>query len=850
MTTGPRPTPHPIILHIDDNGNPVRLAEASAIYVASAVIGTLSAINYQGLGINGGADGNEGSVQFKSNNGFAGEEGFIYNDDTFTLNVINVNITNTLSSVNLRSSVVSSTNSSAVNLYATTISATTVCATNYNAALEALSFQNLDNRYLNASGDSVTGSFYLQNVSAVNLSATNYLNIPSTSAIWNASAIQGIPVTSTPPSLGESLVFKDGYWQPSAVGGGVGGTPGDPALSIQFKNGSFFSGVESIKYNSSINGIQSVGLSSTNLSSTNLSSTTLRSVVVCATTISATTYQNLQEDTAKWNASKIYGTPFDKGDLLLDDFITYNGVTAWKNTTKADVANLLYPLIQPQIPSGLATWNASAIRGVTVTSTAPTINNVLIYNGSVWTPSSSISLANITAVNLGGTDIVGSRANITNVCATTVSATTYRNLPTSSLSGLADVSANTVSGGQALVYSSSVSKWVPGYRIFQSSSTPTNTIGSNGDIYFEYVDTTGSFLSSLSDIQYTVLSDNDVLTWDGDINKWVAAPPVNPATVGNASSILGRQVIAAATAVPTPNLASSLGPLVYIYPQNTYQAVGFNNEVLNGTRNIDSTGPLFPQGLITASYLGSAIDYFQINPYWKSPQLTSLAAFIDYPGYPDIPTEKDVLVFTEDLYSKSLVPGVGALLQTRAWTWKGLTFSGGYIQDVDTDGGVTNNILTYNGSKWIPSTSAIVTSVSATSAIFEVVTSASINNLKTTRHAMSRAFVPIVANSVTLNLNNAQVFEMILSANVNSLSITNEYPGGVAHEFTLVVKYNAQSPGKSITWTENDGFIEWPSSSPPALSLTDGQCDIFKFITLDNGNNWFAYVVGQNYTLN
>jgi len=518
MTTGPRPTPHPIILHIDDNGNPVRLAEASAIYVASAVIGTLSAINYQGLGINGGADGNEGSVQFKSNNGFRGEEGFTYNNDTFTLNVINVNITNTLSSINFRSSVVSSTNSSAVNLYATTISATTVCATNYNAALEALSFQNLDNRYLNASGDSVTGSFYLQNVSAVNLSATNYLNIPSTSAIWNASAIRGIPVTSTPPSLGESLVFKDGYWQPSAVGGGVGGTPGDPALSIQFKNGSFFSGVESIKYNSSINGIQSVTISSTNLSSTNLSSTTLRSVGVCATNISATTYQNLQEDTPKWNASKIYGTPFDKNVLLLDDFITYNGATAWKNTTKADVANLLYPLIQPQIPSGLATWNASAIRGITVTATAPSLNNVLVYNGSVWTPSSAISLA-------------------------TVSSTRYLGLPS----------------GEA--------------------------------------------------------------TW-------------------NASAIRGANVLAVDAGLTTAN---PIGTLIYNKTNNEYLTIPFSSTILNGSRDLLVT-PY--QGQIVASYLGSASDYFQINPVWKT--------------FNDIPSNKDVLVFSSSLYG---LPGGG-------WTWE------------------------------------------------------------------------------------------------------------------------------------------------------------------------------------
>ena len=73
MTTGPRPTPHPIILHIDDNGNPVRLAEASAIYVTSAVIGTISATNYEGLNVGQvgvpGGDAN-GQIHYrKSSNG-------------------------------------------------------------------------------------------------------------------------------------------------------------------------------------------------------------------------------------------------------------------------------------------------------------------------------------------------------------------------------------------------------------------------------------------------------------------------------------------------------------------------------------------------------------------------------------------------------------------------------------------------------------------------------------------------------------------------------------------------------------------------------------------------------------
>jgi hypothetical protein len=579
------------------------LAEASAIYVASAVIGTLSAINYQGLGINGGADGNEGSVQFKSNNGFAGQEGFTYNDDTFTLNVINVNITNTLSSINLRSSVVSSTNSSAVNLYATTISATTVCATNYNAALEALSFQNLDNRYLNAAGDSVTGSFYLQNLSSITISATSYRNLPSALATWNASAIQGIPVTSTPPSLGESLVFKDGYWQPSAVGGGVGGTPGDPALSIQFKNGSFFSGVESIKYNSSINGIQSVTISSTNLSSTNLSSTTLRSVGVCATNISATTYQNLQEDTAKWNANKIYGTPFSKGSLVLDDFITYDGATAWKNTAKAEVANILYPLIQPQIPSGLATWNASAIQGITVTATAPSFNNVLIYNGSVWTPSASISLGTIAATNLGGTNIVGTNASINNVSST-------------GLSALA-VSATNISA----------------VNIWPGSVNATNVTGSNLRSISASSTTLSAIDARIVGLSATTLSATRYLGLPSGEATW------------NASAIKGANVATVDAAITNAN---PIGTLIYNKNTNEYFTLPFSSTVLTGSRNL-LVSPY--QGQVVASYLGSASEYFQINPAWNTPALSIY----------DIPSNKDVLVFSSNLYN---LGGGGA------WTWE------------------------------------------------------------------------------------------------------------------------------------------------------------------------------------
>ena len=473
MTTGPRPTPHPIILHVDDSNNPVRLAEASSIYVTSATIvsatiTTLSATNYLGLGNLGGPGGSDGQIQFNLNNGFAGEEGFTYNNDTYTLNVININSTNTTTASNLRSTTTSSTNLSAVNIRANTISATTVCATNYDALLDALSFQNLDNRYLNSSGDSVTGSIYIQNLSSTNLSATNWLGIPSSVAVWNASAIRGVTVTSTQPTLGQALVYNGNVWTPSSVDAVGGGSPGGDELSIQFRNGSFFSGVDSIKYNSSLSGVQSVVLSSTNLSSTNIRSTSLISNIVCATLVSATTYQNLQEDTAKWNASKIYGTPFNKGELVVGDFITYDGATAWTNTTKENAAGLVSPQLHTE------TWNASGLRGYTVTSTAPTTNNVLVYNGSVWTPSSAIALASVSSTSLSATS-----ARVVGLSATTISATNWQGLP----SAVATWNASAIQGSKVLGTNTPAGQlgflsYNPGLNEYQAISI--SSLGNNG----------------------------------------------------------------------------------------------------------------------------------------------------------------------------------------------------------------------------------------------------------------------------------------------------------------------------------------------------------------------------------
>jgi len=475
MTTGPRNTPHPIILHVDESNNPVRLAEASSIYVTSATIvsatiTTISATNWLGLDLGnaGVPGGNVGQIQYKKDStSFGGDSALTFNEANQTLGAVQIIVGN-FSSTNeaffnniARAEEFSSITLSAVSskiqtLSATTISAVTVCATNYNSLFDALSFTNLDARYLNSSGESVTGSFYLQNLSAAIFSATTYLNLPSGAAVWNASALAGKPVTSTAPGQYQVLVFNGNAWTPSSIAGiGDGATPGGPESSIQFRSGSTFLGSGTAKFNTTFSGLELVNTSSTNLSSTNIRSTI----------ISATDYLNIPSGSPVWNAKKLQDYDILKGDLIDNDILSFNqtgavGVGFFQKTTTTDYAAAIYPDLQPTIHANLPQVNASALRGFAVTSTTPVTNNVLIYNGSVWTPSASVALGSVASNNLASINSNSTNLSATNLSATNLSATNLSATNLSSISArITGLSATTISATNWHGLPSSVALW-------------------------------------------------------------------------------------------------------------------------------------------------------------------------------------------------------------------------------------------------------------------------------------------------------------------------------------------------------------------------------------------------------
>ena len=210
---------------------------------------------------------------------------------------------------------------------------------------------------INVSGLIKGGSLSATNLSATNaritslsattLSATTYLNLPSTAL----SSLSDTLITA--PALSSVLKWNGSKWVPATdQTGGGGGSPAGVQYDIQVNDGAggfyadstFQYDYDAAKVIIAPNTLQVDAVATFN-NSTDFTQpvtfTTIKGTSVSSTTVSATTYLNL--------------------------------------------------------PSGVATWNANKLQGVTVTSTTPVATQHLEYDGTSWKPEwNSVSTINST----------------------------------------------------------------------------------------------------------------------------------------------------------------------------------------------------------------------------------------------------------------------------------------------------------------------------------------------------------------------------------------------------------------------------------------------------------------------
>lgn len=100
----------------------------------------------------------------------------------------------------------------------------------------------------------------------------------------------------------------------------------------------------------------------------------------------------------------------------------------------------------------------------------------------------------------------------------------------------------------------------------------------------------------------------------------------------------------------------------------------------------------------------------------------------------------------------------------------------------------------------------------------------------------------ISAGGLTLNLANGNVFDVALNAAITTLTISSPPAANNAGSFTLI--FTADGTARAVSWPTS---VTWSAATPPTLTSTNGKKDVFGFISLNGGTNWYGFVGGQNF---
>ncbi|MBD3384056.1 hypothetical protein GF407_03935 [candidate division KSB1 bacterium] len=237
----------------------------------------------------------------------------------------------------------------------------------------------------------------------MNLSGTTF-NAQTTSALWNANALQGSDVSATAPSTnGQVLKWNAtaSRWEPGPDDGGTTYTGG---TGITISGSTINADATTAMWNA--DALQGSDISATapstngqvlkwNGTSNHWEPGTDTNTTYSAgtgMTLSGTTF-NARATTAMWNADALQGNNVSATTPSSGQVLKWNG-TAW--TPGADDGGTTYTGGTGITISGstinadatTAMWNADALQGNNVSTTTPSSGQVLKWNGTAWAPQS------------------------------------------------------------------------------------------------------------------------------------------------------------------------------------------------------------------------------------------------------------------------------------------------------------------------------------------------------------------------------------------------------------------------------------------------------------------------------
>jgi hypothetical protein len=101
----------------------------------------------------------------------------------------------------------------------------------------------------------------------------------------------------------------------------------------------------------------------------------------------------------------------------------------------------------------------------------------------------------------------------------------------------------------------------------------------------------------------------------------------------------------------------------------------------------------------------------------------------------------------------------------------------------------------------------------------------------------------VSAGELILDLSAGNVFEVTIAEDVVSMILANPPAAGLAGSCTLILKQDATGD-RRLAWPHS---IRWPGGVTPLVSAGGNAVDIFAFVTVDSGANWYGFRGGNDF---
>ena len=95
------------------------------------------------------------------------------------------------------------------------------------------------------------------------------------------------------------------------------------------------------------------------------------------------------------------------------------------------------------------------------------------------------------------------------------------------------------------------------------------------------------------------------------------------------------------------------------------------------------------------------------------------------------------------------------------------------------------------------------------------------------------------SNAATINLRDGNVFTHTLTENV---TYTFSHPAASGRASAFILKVTQGSTARTNTWPTS---VDWAAATAPTLTATSAGVDVFAFITVDGGTNYYGFTLGQ-----